>query len=208
MERYVSESRNLCCRLLSWFEIDNAADNEAGFPTACYSGSTSHPSLYITHSLHPFVIFFSETSSSITNFFFFTKASWLGPLALDPIPVEKEDVIHIPEPSKRVTDGMDKIFPSSGVLFKKTIKAAQELTSGSDLAAAKAAKQQVLKHLQDYKNTVLAFCGISPEEDMVLAGGNKRAKTQSKDASLSKRKANASTVPASGEPTKKNSCIQ
>jgi len=98
---------------------------------------------------------------------------------------------------------MDKIFPSSGVLFKKTIKAAQELTSGSDLAAAKAAKQQVLKHLQDYKNTVLAFCGISPEEDMVLAGGNKRAKTHSKDASLSKRKADASNVPASGELTKK-----
>jgi len=98
---------------------------------------------------------------------------------------------------------MDKIFPSSGVLFKKTIKAAQELTSGSDLAAAKAAKQQVLKHLEDYKNTVLAFCGISPEEDVVLAGGNKRAKTHSKDASLSKRKADASNVPASGELTKK-----
>ena len=132
----------------------------------------------------------------------FIKASWLGPLALDPIHVEKEDGIHIPEPSKSVTDGMDKIFPSSGVLFKKTIKAAQELTSGTDSAAAKAAKEQVLKHLQDYRNTVLAFCGISPEEDMVLAGGNKRAKTHSKNASLSKRKADASPVPASGEAKK------
>jgi hypothetical protein len=163
--------------------------------------------IHLYTSVSPFLplfFFLLETSSTRTYFFvFLTKASWLGPLALDPIPVEKEDGIHIPEPSKSVTDGMDKIFPSSGVLFKKTIKAAQELTSGTDSAAAKAAKQQVLKHLQDYRNTVLAFCGISPEEDMVLAGGNKRAKTQSKDASLSKRKANASTVQASGEPTKK-----
>ena len=109
-------------------------------------------------------------------------------------------MVNIREPSKSVTDGMDMIVPSSGVLFKKTIKAAREVTSGSDKVAA---KEKVRKCLQDYKDAVYAFCGISDEEDSVLETEKKRAKTKSTDTSSSKRKAPGSTVPASGEQDKK-----
>ena len=109
-------------------------------------------------------------------------------------------MVNIREPSKSVTDGMDMIVPSSGVLFKKTVKAAREVTSGSDKVAA---KKKVRKCLQDYKDAVYAFCGISDEEDSVLETGKKRAKTKSTDTSSSKRKAPGSTVPASGEQDKK-----
>ena len=77
------------------------------------------------------------------------------------------------------------------------------MTSGSDAASAKAARERVLKHLQDYKDTVLAFCGISSEVDLTLAGANKRAKTQSTKASVRKRKADGDTEPASGEQSNK-----